>query len=209
MGKIPRNKFKLFIKILLELDNLFVLYNQKKEKEIINDSGYLVDKKSFDDIKSNAFYSIFKSYVNDDSKFNAKMEELFGNYKDIAYNPLEQKIFKTSKEFLNDISIVKEYIIINTIVWKMINNKKYKEDEGKIKYQIKGKNIIIKFDNGDNVDFKYDLNAIKFNNLISRTGNFNNSLKIVMKSKDLNENGKKILKLILYNNLFNTFFKLL
>ena len=47
----------------------------------------------------------------------------------------------------------------------MINNKKYKEDEGKIKYQIKGKNIIIKFDNGDNVDFKYDLNAIKFNNL--------------------------------------------
>ena len=164
MGKIPRNKFKLFIKILLELDNLFLLYNQKKEKEIINDSGYLVDKKSFDDIKSNVYYSIFKSYVNDDSKFNAKMDELFGNHKDVTYNPLEQKIFKTSKEFLNDISIVKEYIIINTIVWKMINNKKYKEDEGKIKYQIKDKNIIIIFDNGNNTSFKYDLNNIKINN---------------------------------------------
>ena len=209
MEKIPRNKFKLFIKTLLELDKIFLLYNQKKEKEIINDSGYLVDKKSFDDIKSNVYYSIFKSYVNDDSKFDTKMKELFGNFKDITYNPLEQKIFKTSKEFLNDISIVKEYIIINYIVWKMINNKKYKEDEGKTKYQIKGKNIIIRFDNGDNADFKYDLNVIKFNNLISRTGNFNNSLKIVIKSKDLNENGKKILKLFLFNNLFNTFLKLL
>ena len=63
MEKIPRQKFKLFIKTLLELDNLFVLYNQKKEKEIINDSGYLVDKKSFYDIKNNVFYSIFKSYL--------------------------------------------------------------------------------------------------------------------------------------------------
>ena len=139
MKKIPRNKFKLFIKTFLELDNLFLLCGQKKEKEIINDSGYLVDKKSFDDIKNNVYYSIFKSYVNDDSKFNAKMDELFGNHKDVTYNPLEQKIFKTSKEFLENIFIVKEYIIINTIVWKMINNKKYKENEGKIKYQLKVK----------------------------------------------------------------------
>ena len=32
MEKIPRNKFKLFIKTFLELDNLFLLYNQKKRK---------------------------------------------------------------------------------------------------------------------------------------------------------------------------------
>ena len=33
MEKISRQRFKLFIKTLLELDNLFLLYNQKKQNE--------------------------------------------------------------------------------------------------------------------------------------------------------------------------------
>ena len=41
--KIPKSKFKIYIKILIELENLFNKYNQKSEsKKSVKDSGYLI-----------------------------------------------------------------------------------------------------------------------------------------------------------------------
>ena len=41
--KILKSKFKVYIKMLLDLENLFNIYNQKSVK----DSGYLIYKKYF------------------------------------------------------------------------------------------------------------------------------------------------------------------
>ena len=50
--KIPKIKFRLCIKTILDFENSIKNYYQK-EKNIkpIKDNGYLIDKKSFDDLK--------------------------------------------------------------------------------------------------------------------------------------------------------------
>ena len=170
--KIKKNKFKTVIKTLIELENIFTKYEQKvKQKEIVQDVGYLIDKKYFDDFKNKILYSSFKYYINDDSKFDAKLNELYGNNESITYIPLEQKIFNTSQEFVDKIFKEREYIIINLLVWKKLNNGKYKEDEGKINFEIKETKITVNFSQAEFAYFKFNSNLILYDNLISRSGN--------------------------------------
>ena len=166
---IKRSKFKSYIKTLLEFDNLFDNYIQKaNEGRIIKDNGYLIEKRSFDIFKEDLKYSLFKAYIKDDSKLNAKMIEIFGKDKDIPFIPFEQKIFKTSKQFVDNLSKNNEYVIISTSVWNIINNKKYKENEGKISYELKEKQIMITFEPGEIVYFTCNFNIIKIKNLLSK-----------------------------------------
>ena len=165
--KIPKSKFKLYIKTLLELENLFNKYNQKSEsKKIVYDSGYLIDKKYFDNFKNKLYYPIFKSIINNDNKFNSQLEAFYGNNNKIKLIPCEQKIFSNSKDLCVSLSLNNEYIIINTLLWKMINNGKYNEDVGKINFEIKDNKIILHFGNDDDVYFKYNSNIITNKNLL-------------------------------------------
>ena len=136
--QIPKNKLKLFLKELFDLDNLFIENYQKvKGKNIkIKEIGFLIDKKCFDDIKEKLSYSEFKKYANDDKRCEEMIKEHYENMNYITFIPCEQKIFKTSKELEESIKKGNEYIIINNLVWKLINNGKYKENEGKIFYEI-------------------------------------------------------------------------
>ena len=165
--KIPKSKFKICIKILLELENLFNKYNQKSEsKKIVYDSGYLIDKKYFDNFKNRLNYSIFKSMLNNDYEFKSKFNELYRYNKEIKLIPCEQKIFSNSKDLCVSLSLNNEYVIINTLLWKMINNGKYNEDAGKINFEIKDNKIILHFGNDDDVYFKYNSNIITNKNLL-------------------------------------------
>ena len=160
--KIPKSKFKVYIKTLLDLENLFNIYNQKSVK----DSGYLIYKKYYDDFKNKLYYSIFKSIINDENKFNSQLNAFYGNNNEIKFIPCEQKIFSNSKDLCVSLSLNNEYVIINTLLWKMINNGKYNEDAGKINFEIKDNKIILHFGNDDDVYFKYNSNIITNKNLL-------------------------------------------
>ena len=153
--KIPKIKFKYHIKQLLDLEKIFAKYNQKAENQTYTrDTGYLIDKKYFNNFINRLFYPIFKTLINDDSKFNAKLNELYGNNKEITFTPLEQKIFHSSKDLLNNLSKYNEYVIINLLVWNIINNGKYNNKEGIINYEVKENKIILFFGSGAYVYFK-------------------------------------------------------
>ena len=183
--KIPKNKFKANIKTLLELEKIFGKYNQKgKNQTNMKDTGYLIDKKDLDNFKNKLFYPIFKTLINDDSKFNTKLNEFYGNNKEITFTPCEQKFFSVSKDLIDNLSKYNEYVIINLLVWKMINNGKYTENDGKINYEIKDDKIILSFGTGMNVYFKYNSNIISLDNLLLS----NSGIKIKVSSGIQNRN---------------------
>ena len=98
----------------------------------MKDSGYLIYKKYYDDFKNKLYYSIFKSIINDENKFNSQLNAFYGNNNEIKFIPCEQKIFSKSKDLTVSLSFNNEYVIINTFLWKMINNGKQNENIGKI-----------------------------------------------------------------------------
>ena len=171
--KITKEKFMVYIKQLVELENIFGRYNRKDENQSIKDIGYLIDKKDFDNFKNKLFYPIFKTLINDDSKFNTKLNELYGNNKEITFTPIEQKIFSSSKDLLNNLSKYDEYVIINLLVWNIINNGKYNNIEGIINYEVKDNKIILFFGSGAYFYFKYDSNIININKLLSSSTKIN------------------------------------
>ena len=151
--KITKQKFKSFIKAFNDLEITFENYYKKaKEKKISKDNGYLIDKKKIDKIREKLSYSELKIYINDDTKFKNKLEEKFKNINEIVCETCEQKIFESSKDFIQSISNYNEYEIIDHKVWMLINNGKLKENEGKIFYEINGNNLILSF-NSDKVYF--------------------------------------------------------
>ena len=176
---IPKSKFKSYINALFKLENIFEIYNQKNENQIsIKDYGYLIDKKDFDNIKNKLFFPVFKSLINDDIKFNAKLKELYGNNEEIALITCEQKFFSSSKDLIESLNKNSEYAIINLLVWTMINNGKYSDREGKINFEIKNDKISLSFGTGINIHFKFNSNIISYNNLLTES---RNKTKIVSK----------------------------
>ena len=164
--KIPKARFKPYIKQLIDLENIFGKYNQKNDNKIVmKNTGYLIDKNDFDNFKSKLYYSLFKTLINDDSKFKEKLDELYGNNKEITFIPFEQKNFSSSRDLIDNLYKNNEYVIITLLVWKIINNGKYKENVGKISFEIKNDKILLNFGTGANVYFKYNLNIISYKNL--------------------------------------------
>ena len=81
--KIKKIKFKTVIKALIGLEDLF--------------NGYLIDKRYFDDFKNKILYLSFKSYINDDSKFNVKLNALYGN-NELWIRPLDMFLSEVDHE---------------------------------------------------------------------------------------------------------------
>ena len=170
--KITKQKFKSFIKAFIDLEITFENYYKKaKEKKISKDNGYLIDKKKIDKIREKLSYSELKIYINDDTKFKNKLEEKFKNINEIVCETCEQKIFESSKDFIQSISTYNEYEIIDKTVWMLINNGKLKEKEGIISYEINQNNLIISF-NSEKVYFSLsNSNVLKSKNLSLNNGN--------------------------------------
>ena len=169
---LPKTKFKSYIKALFDFDNLMNDYYKKvkeKKPELIKDNGYLINKKQFDKLKEELSYSKFKKHINEESKFNEMLNEKYGNASHITYIPIEQKIFNSSKNLLSNLCQEQEYVIVNKEIWKKFNNGRYKENEGIISYEINENIIVINLD-GEKTYFKYNLNIIKYGDLLSRTG---------------------------------------
>ena len=175
---IPKSKFKTYINSLFDLENIFGRYNRKDENQSIKDIGYLIDKKDFDNIKNKLLFPVFKSIINDDTQFNMKLNELYGNNEEITFIPCEQKFFSSSKDLIDSLNKNSKYAIINLLVWKMINNGKYSENEGKINFEIKDNKISLSFGTGINIHFKFNSNIISYNNLLIES---RNKTKIVSK----------------------------
>ena len=204
--QIPKNKLKLFLKAFLDLDNLFnENYKEVKEKKIIiKESGYLIVKKCFDDIIEKISYIQFSKYINDIHKFEQMINKKYENIEYITFTPCEQIIFKISEELEDKIKKGNEYIIINNSVWKLINNGKYKENEGKIIYEINNEYLKIFLCEGEMVYFKYNTNIIRNQNLLPGLKKFFNYSTIF----DTNENnysfvGERIKKKKNIKNLDN------
>ena len=222
---IPKSKFKSYINALFELENIFEIYNQKNENQIsIKDNGYLIDKKDFDNIKNKLIFPVFKSLINDDIQFNAKLKELYGHNEEIALITCEQKFFSSSKDLIKSLNKNSEYAIINLLVWKMINNGKYSDSEGKINFEIKDDKISLSFGTGINIHFKFNSNIISYNNLLTESRNKtkivskvqhhkSNSVDMPMKFEiNLNNNkekpqGKKVSNYFIKSNFINKDYK--
>ena len=198
--KIPKSKFKTYIKTLLDLENLFNKYNQKSESQkSVKDSGYLIYKKYFDDFKNKLYYPIFKSIIYDENKFNLQLNAFYGKNDEIKYIPCEQRIFSNSKDLSISLSLKNnEYVIINTLLWKMINNGKYNENIGKINFEIKDNKVILHFGNDDDIYFKYYLNIISNKNLLSKFSD-----KISSQIQNHNNNGFESPKKLIFNENIN------
>jgi hypothetical protein len=126
------------------------------------------------------------------------------NIEYITFTPCEQIIFKISEELEDKIKKGNEYIIINNSVWKLINNGKYKENEGKIIYEINNEYLKIFLCEGEMVYFKYNTNIIRNQNLLPGLKKFFNYSTIF----DTNENnysfvGERIKKKKNIKNLDN------
>ena len=162
-------QFKVYISALLDFNKeINSIYQKAKQNIIIKDNGYLVDKKCFDDFKDRLFYSKFASLNEGD--FNEKINEIFKDKKEIEYIPIQQKIFNTSKELIDSLLKNNEYIIINSKIFEMINNKTSDRNKGKISYEIKENEMIINLGPGEKIIFKHNFNIIKYNVLLARTG---------------------------------------
>ncbi len=200
--KIPKSKFKTYIKEILDLENLFNKYNQKSESQkSVKDSGYLIYKKYYDDFKNKLYYPIFKSIINNERNFNSQLNAFYANNNEIKFIPCEQKIFNNSKDLSVSLSLKNnEYVIINTLFWKMINNGKYNEDEGKINFEIKDNKVILHFGNDDDIYFKYYLNIISNKNILSK---FDDDPKIFSQIQNHNNNGAETPKKLIFNENIN------
>ena len=204
-------QFKGYIKALLDFNKeINSIYQKAKQNIIIKDNGYLVDKKCFDDFKDRLFYSKFASLNEND--FNEKINEIFKDKKEIEYVPIEQKIFNTSKELIDSLSKNDEYIIINSSIFEMINNKTSDRNKGKISYEIKENEMIINLGPGEKIIFKHNFNIIKLNVLLSKTGikeqnNPENKISQDKYNKNNNaqilENNGKETPIKLFNNIMN------
>ena len=77
--KIPKNEFKKYIQAFFDLDNVFTKNYQKIESKttMIKESGYLINKKYFDDIKEKLSYSLFKIYMKEMNIFEQKIKEKY------------------------------------------------------------------------------------------------------------------------------------
>ena len=201
--KIPKSKFKTYIKEILDLENLFNKYNQKSESQkSVKDSGYLIYKNYYDDFKNKLYYPIFKSIINNEKNFNSQLNAFYAGGNEIKFIPCEQKIFNNSKDLSVSLYLKNnEYVIINILLWKMINNGKYNEDVGKINFEIKNDKIILHFGNNDDVNFKYNLNIISNKNLLSKFSD-----KISSQIQNLNNSGAETPKKLIIN-LLKIFFK--
>ena len=167
--KIQKTKFKNYIKELFEFDKEINDEYQKAQKKIITkDNGYLIDKKCFDDFKNKLSYSKFKSLNEPD--FSEKMDKIFAKIKEIEYIPFKPKTFNTSKELIDSLSKNNVYIIINSKLLEKINGKKYDKEQEKISYEIKENELIINIKAGEKAHFKHNLNIIKYDILLSRSG---------------------------------------
>ena len=201
--KITKQKFKSFIKAFNDLEITIENYYKKaKENKISRDNGYLVDKKKIDKIKEKLSYSELKIYINDDTKFKKKLEEKYKNINEIVCETCEQKIFESSKDFIQSISNHNEYEIIDKTIWMMINNGKLKENEGKIFYEINENNLLLSF-NSDKVYFSLsNSNVLKSKNLLLNNGNQTSDKKnVTMDGRNSNNFAKKYGNNN-YNNLY-------
>ena len=201
--KIPKSKFKTYIKEILDLENLFNKYNQKSESQkSVKDYGYLIYKKYYDDLKNKLYYPIFKPIINNDNNFNSQLNAFYGNNNEIKFIPCEHEIFSNSKDLSVSLSLNKnEYVIINTLLWKLINNGKYNENIGKINFEIKDNKVILHFGNDDDVYFKYYLNIISNINLLSKFGDDPKISSQIKNHKNIGAESQK--KLIFNINLNN------
>ena len=204
--QISKNNFKFYIKALLALEKSFIKYQHKfktEESITIKETGYLIDKKFFDDLKEKLYYTEFKTCLSNDTEFEKNMKEKYGNGKYISYIPLEQKIFNSSKELEDSIQLNCEYIIISKLIWKLMNNGRYKKDEGKIIYEINNEQLIITFSAEDKIYFKYNLNIINNKNLL--INNFGN----VFQQNNIKNNNKEIAIKKMNSKLYDSYIKLL
>ena len=214
--KVTKTNFKKYIRIINELEHLFDKYGQKNGSQIcLKEFGFLIHKKYYDNIKDKLNYSIFKSYIADDNEFNSKLDEFYENKKEISFIPCKQELFYSSKDLIQNLFKNNEYAIINFSLWKIINNGKYIENEGRIKYEIRENKIILSFGTGINVYFKYNSNIISYKNLVSSSKEKNNEIKSPMKliiNQNFNNKitkEKMIDKLYLSMIEFNNFEKLI
>jgi len=210
--KIDKKKFKQYINTLIKFEKeINSNYKKAKEKKLIKDNGYLIDKKSLDDFKTILNYSEFTSLSDPD--FNEKMDKIFKDKNEIECIPLEQKIFKTSKELVDCLKKNNEYIIINSKILEIIITQNDK-DKGKISYEIKENEIIINLGLEEKSFFRHNMNIINYNVLLMKNGinAYGDSENKKIKDKiDKNQNKAQIFvnngnekPIKLFNNVMNS-----
>ena len=158
--------FSSWIKEINNFENLIKQYYDEVNsfKYDIDQEGYIINKNIIDDLKQKLFYDELHEYINNTEIFKQKCEEKFNSNNNIKINKCKPQIYKNSKELKESIQD-NEFIIVNYLIRKIINDGELIDNEGLIKYKIKSKYLIV-FINNETILFKHNSNIINKDSFI-------------------------------------------
>ena len=152
--------------------------------DIFQESGYLINKKEYNQFKEIIDYNNFKNNFQNSNDYNNYQNLLnnnnINNYEKII--SMDQIKFRTSDYLVNMLLNGNEYILINPILWEIVCNKEKKNDPP-IQYQIINNLIIFTLDSQMPFIFKlnYSKKFILEKSTCFNIDNFYSNYNIIMK----------------------------
>ena len=175
-------------KTFVEYEKFMKLSNDMKYK------GFLIKKELIETLKKKIFYTTFEEGIRL-SNFNYKIlktniEKVCGT-KEIKPD-IDQTIFNNSNELIKELN-TNQFYLIKYDLWKVISKKNIHDDKG-VNFKFNNKEIILIFNEKDELKFKNNKFLISKETLIENQNNNNNEKKD--KKNDNNKSGdnKKTVK---------------
>ena len=132
----------------------------------INEYGYLIFLKDFEELKENLKYSLYKEYNTSYPNHPNKLKGLFGQKDFIKLKKLKQIEFKTSKYLKRMLMNGNKYTLICPNLWnKLSDNKNNINNEEAILFLISGSKINLFFGNNDVLEL-ININLFPFINIL-------------------------------------------
>ena len=179
-------------KQIYDLCKSFVEYEKFiKNSKDIQYNGFLVKKGLIETLKKNIFYEKFEEGIRLSNfyyktlKKNIEKESLT---KEIKTN-IDQTIFNNSNDLIKELD-TNQFYLINYDLWKVIRKKNIVNDKG-VNFKYNDKEIILIFNENDNLKFKNNKFIISKDTLIESQINNNNEKNDKKNDNDKNDNNKK------------------
>ena len=155
---IYRKDFKNILEQINEYDKKLI-HDYENFKKPVKKKGYLIKKKSLDELKDKLKYNSIKKYI-----FTDQFAKYFCSikYEKISLDYINVEIFNSFKELMKNLKGNNEYIIVNNQIANILSNE-FNEDEALINYEINSKNLILYLKSKEKLSFKHNLNIININ----------------------------------------------
>jgi len=163
--------YKRYCESIIEYENYInQIYNNLNENDEEH-KGYLIDSKEFENLKQDINLDIYKVLKQEyKEQIKIKLSTLISENKSIELKKFEQEEIKSFIEFSNKIQNNKEFILINTDLWKTIC-KKEKENEEPLMYYINKSELFLILKDNNSMYFRINKNILNKQSFISQNNN--------------------------------------